>query len=87
MCVCVFSRQIWLCFAQNNWNFIGIFSLSSVNLSNFANFLEKFTKVLISENWEKPLGKTPQKEKLQSLGKSSVCEATSTLFDGYQKQE
>jgi hypothetical protein len=53
VCVC-FSRQILLCFAQNNWNFIGIFSLSSVNLSNFANFLEKFTKFLISQNpWEK----------------------------------
>jgi hypothetical protein len=33
MCGCAFSRKFLLCFAQNNWNFIGIFSLSSVNLT------------------------------------------------------
>jgi hypothetical protein len=83
VCVCVFPDK-FCCVLHKT---IGIFSLSSVNLSNFANFLEKFTKFLISENWKKPLGKTPQKENLQSLGKSSVCGATSTLFNGYQKQE
>jgi hypothetical protein len=61
MCVCVLFPDK---FCSDLHKTIGIFSLSSVNLSNFANFLEKFTKVLISQNWKKPLGKTPQKEKL-----------------------
>jgi hypothetical protein len=47
MCV-YFPEILLLCLVQNNSKIIGIFSLYIVHLSNFANFLEKFTKLLIS---------------------------------------
>jgi len=47
MCV-FFPDKFLLCLVQKKIKIIGIFSLYIVDLSNFANFLEKFTKFLIS---------------------------------------
>jgi hypothetical protein len=85
MCVCAFSRQILLCSAQNNWNFIGIFSLSSVILSNFPNLFGEIHQSFDITKVEKIPGQNSPKRKTLIIGKIKCCGATSTLFDGYQK--
>jgi hypothetical protein len=41
------------CFDKRNWEKIGKICFSSVNWTNFANFVGKFTNFSISQDWKK----------------------------------